>query len=182
MEVKFFKVTTLPGTLQANAWYLVANGSYAETYVTDNSGTAKMIGNSTMINQLITAQLSGLSQTYIVVDISARDTLTTTLTTNAIIQVLDATADTTVITGGATYLWDSANSISIKVSEFESMDTVLNWSSIIGKPTSTPGAIDAAVTNSHTHANKPVLDVLSDVGGRLNYGGDDVKNWNTVNW
>jgi hypothetical protein len=182
MEVKFFKVNTLPGTLQSNSWYLVANGTYAETYVTDNTGTAKMVGNSTMINALIASQLSGLNQTYVVADIAARNTLTATLTRNAVIQVINATGDTTVSSGGATYLWDDANNISVKISEFESMDVTLNWTNIVGKPASSPGAIDAAVTNSHTHTNKTTLDGISDVAGRLNYGGDDIKNWNLVNW
>ena len=183
MEVKFFKVATLPGTLQADAWYLVSNGTYAETYVTDNTGIAKMVGNSTMINNLISAQLSGLSQTYIVADISARDTLTATLNRNAIIQVINATGDVSVTSGGATYLWDDANSVSIKISEFESMDVALNWSSIVGKPASTPGAIDAAVTNSHTHSNKStVLDLLTESGGIVLFNGVEIKNWNTINW
>lgn len=182
MEVKFFKVNVLPGTLQSDSWYLVSNGTYAETYVTDSAGTAKMVGNSTMINNLIAAQLTGLSQTYIVADITARNTLTATLNRNAVIQVINATGDATVASGGATYLWDDANNISVKISEFESMDVALNWSSIIGRPTSTPGAIDAAVSNSHTHTNITVLNLFTDVGGVANYNGDAIKNWNTVNW
>ena len=183
MEVKFFKVTVLPGTLQPDSWYLVSNNTYAETYVTDSTGTAKMVGNSTMINSLISAQLSGLSQTYVVADIAARDALTATLNRNAVIQVISAIADTSVLAGGATYLWDDANSVSVKISEFESMDVVLNWSSIVGKPTSTPGAIDAAVTNSHTHTNKAtVLDLLTESGGIILFNGVEIKNWNTINW
>ena len=183
MEVKFFKVSTLPGLLQPDSWYLISNGNYAETYVTDNVGTAKMVGNSTMINNLISTQLTSLSQTYIVTDIAARDALTATLNRNAVIQVINATGDVSVISGGATYLWDDANSVSIKISEFESMDVALNWSNIIGKPTSTPGAIDTAVTNSHTHSNKStVLDLLTESGGVLFFNGVEVKNWNTINW
>lgn len=182
MEVKFFKVNTLPVTPVADAWYLVINGNYAETYVTDNTGTAKMVGNTVMINQLIATQLSALNQTYIVADIAARNALTATLTRNAVIQVVNATADTSVASGGATYLWDDANNISIKISEFESMDVSLSWSNITGKPTATPGAIDTAVTNSHTHSNKATLDLLVDALGVLQYNGDAIKNWNTVNW
>ena len=177
------KVSTLPGSLQSDSWYLVSNGNYAETYVTDNAGIAKMVGNSTMINNLISAQLTGLSQTFIVVDIAARDALTATLNRNAVIQVINATGDVSVISGGATYLWDDANSVSVKISEFESMDVALNWSNIIGKPTSAPGAIDAAVVNSHTHSNKStVLDLLTESGGVLFFNGVEVKNWNTINW
>lgn len=182
MEVKFFKVNVLPGNPVADAWYLVANGNYAETYVTNSLGVVKMVGNSTMINQLIAAQLSGLSQTYIVADIAARNALTATLSINAVIQVIDATADGTVSTGGATYLWDDANNVSIKVSEFESMDVTLSWSNITGKPASTPGAIDAAVANSHIHTNQAALNLITDSAGVVQYNGDAIKNWNTVNW
>lgn len=183
MEVKFFKVNVLPGTLESNAWYLVVNGTYAETYVTDNTGTAKMVGNSTMINNLIATQLSSLSQTYIVADIAARDALTATLNRNAVIQVVNAIADTSITSGGATYLWDDANNVSIKISEFESMDVVVQWNSVQGRPSSTPGQIDAAVSNSHTHTNKnTVLDNLTVTAGVLFFNGDEVKNWNTINW
>ena len=54
-EVKFFKVNELPVTPDKNAWYLLSNGNYAEAYVSDNLGVLKMVGNSLMINQIITS-------------------------------------------------------------------------------------------------------------------------------
>lgn len=54
-EVKFYKVNSLPASLKPDAWYLVENGNYAETYVTNSSSVAKYVGNSTMINELIAA-------------------------------------------------------------------------------------------------------------------------------
>ena len=50
--VKFFKVTALPTTLIANAFYYVENSNYAEAYLTDDSGVAKKIGNTEMIQQI----------------------------------------------------------------------------------------------------------------------------------
>lgn len=50
--VKFYKVASLPGTLEANAFYFVENNTYAEAYVTNASGVAKKIGNSDMINEI----------------------------------------------------------------------------------------------------------------------------------
>lgn len=50
--VKYYKVTSLPTTLDANAFYYVENGAYAEAYLTDDSGVAKKIGNSAMIQAL----------------------------------------------------------------------------------------------------------------------------------
>jgi hypothetical protein len=50
--VKFFKVTVLPTTLVANAFYYIENGEYAEAYLTDANGVAKKVGNSEMIEAL----------------------------------------------------------------------------------------------------------------------------------
>lgn len=90
-EVRFHKVATLPGTLEPNAWYMVENGNYSETYVTNSAGAAKMVGNSTMINQLISNALAGLNSTEIVANITARNALGPTLNRNALVYVVDAT-------------------------------------------------------------------------------------------
>lgn len=50
--VNYFKVTSLPPTLQSNSFYYVENGDYAEAYITDDSGVPKKIGNSAMIQAL----------------------------------------------------------------------------------------------------------------------------------
>jgi hypothetical protein len=52
LPVRFYKVTSLPATLVANAFYYVENGPYAEGYLTDDTGVAKKIGNSEMIEAL----------------------------------------------------------------------------------------------------------------------------------
>ena len=66
------------------------------------------------------------------------------------------------------------------------MDLVLNWSSIVGGPTSTPAQIDEAVAAKHTHVNKNALDkVGEDVEGNFTYGGVAVggtTKWATTNW
>jgi hypothetical protein len=51
-DVKFYKVTVLPNTLVPNSFYYVENGNYAEAYLTDDSGVAKKIGNTQMIEEL----------------------------------------------------------------------------------------------------------------------------------
>ena len=50
--VKFYKVTSLPISLDSDSFYYVENGSYAESYITNSSGVAKKIGNSQMIEAL----------------------------------------------------------------------------------------------------------------------------------
>lgn len=185
--IKFFKVATLPGTLQAHAFYFVENGTYAESYITDDAGTARSMGNSAMINALVAAAIasweSQANTLDIVDDITARDALTASLDRNAMILVLDATGDATVSTGSALYAFANATSTTYKLSEYESMDVVVQWTSISGRPSATPAQIDTAVSQSHTHSNKAVLDALTDSGGTLNYNGSPISTeWSTANW
>jgi hypothetical protein len=53
-DVRFFKVTALPGTPVANAIYYVQNGNYIDQYVTDSAGVPKKTGNTQMIQELTT--------------------------------------------------------------------------------------------------------------------------------
>jgi hypothetical protein len=96
----------------------------------------------------------------IVADIAARNALV--LTKNTQVLVLDATGDSTVTSGAATYLYRVSTTSWIKISEAESLDLVLQWANIQGKPTSSPSAIDTAVSNSHTHTNKTQLDKIGE--------------------
>lgn len=63
-----------------------------------------------------------------------------------------------------------------KIAEKESLDVTVTWDSITGKPSSTPAAIDQAVTDDHTHSNKAVIDEFTDTGTDqapvLNYKGN----------
>ena len=181
MEVRFHKVTTLPGSLEANAFYLVENGDYAEFYVTDSSGDGKMVGNTAMIEAILAGVGGGLQ---IVDDIDARDALTPT--SNIFVLVKDATDDVTVASGAALYVWDNTAEEWVKVMEYESMDVTVAWSSITGKPSSSVSDIDDAVAKKHNHPNLATLNGLSDSGGVLQYGGNPVDSretdWATVNW
>lgn len=94
-----------------------------------------------------------------------------------LVMVTDASEDPTVESGWAIYrrltnATDLTNLASWqKIAEKESLDVVVSWDNLKDKPTSTVSAIDAAVTNSHTHANKAVLDKLSEQDGVLCYDG-----------
>lgn len=179
--VKFHKVTSLPGVLEADALYFVSNSNYTETYVTDNSGNAKSVGNSSMINELINVKLQDWNIVEVVASITARNALT--LNRNTLVLVVDATGDSTVAAGSAMYVYRESNTSWEKVYEFENLDVTLNWSSIVGRPTSSVAQIDAAVTNTHTHTNKAYLDKISESGGQLLYNGSGVStNWTTQNW
>lgn len=189
MALKFFKVTTLPGSLEADALYFVNNGAYAETYLTSNAGVAKSLGNTAMIQSVSQAVVdaaiasAAANPVEVVADIAARNTLTGAALTNKLILVKNAVGDATVTAGAALYVFEKTGNTTTKIAEYEGMDVVLQWANIQGKPSSAASLIDDAVTKRHTHANITVLDKLGDASGALTYDGSVVgTNWSTNNW
>lgn len=188
-QVKFFKVTSLPGTPVANAVYFVYTGetvdgdAVTEMYVTDSSGGVKAVANTDVINALIMDALASVNNMQLVADIAARDALTPTQ--NIMALVADASADADVTAGAALYFYDFGNTDWIKVAEYESMDVTVTWASISGKPSSSTADIDDAVSKKHTHGNIAVLNDLADDGsGNLQYDGNTIYSaeWGTNNW
>lgn len=184
-QIQFFKVATLPGTLQPDSFYFVENGSYSESYLTNGAGVARSIGNSAMINALINEALASLPGTgapiLFVADIAARDALEPEGAIFVLVQ--DASADPTVESGAALYAWNPATSAWLKVAEYESMDVEINWDAINGRPTSTPAQIDTAVSQAHTHVNKSTLDKFSEESGLVRFGGQPIPaEWNGAAW
>ena len=163
--VKFHKVLVLPGTLEANSLYFVSNSTYSETYLTDSAGNAKSVGNSSMIaaiaNSEISTRLAQHNLVEIVADITARNALASQ-DRNLVVMVLDATGDATVSAGAALYAFRNSDNSWTKVAEYDGMEAVVQWSNISDRPSSTPAQIDSAVTNSHTHSNKAVLDATQE--------------------
>jgi hypothetical protein len=185
MKINFFKVNTLPATLEADSFYYVLNGTRAESYLTDNAGSAKLIGNTQMINDLINQALGGLNldALEIVADIAARDAAQAGYASNKLVLVTDATADATVNAGAALYAYNNADDSFTKVSEYESLDIQLEWSQIQNRPLSTVSQIDDAVAKRHTHANKAVLDLVTeDADLDLEFRGNPVLKFKTANW
>lgn len=176
------QVTTLPATLENDAIYFVLNGDYSETFVTSNTGEAKLVGNSTMINELITTANSALSGFEIVDDLAGRDALTPTA--NQLALVTDASGDADVTAGAAMYAYSLADDSWTKVTEFESFNenVVLNYASIVGRPASTAAAIDQAVNDSHTHANKTQLDLIGGTATNPTYNSLPISVLATNNW
>jgi hypothetical protein len=149
------KLTAVPSLpCDPNAVFFVAptlKPNYIEIYVSNSAGTAlKRLLTDADIQALIDASISGLAgEMPIVTDIAARNALSPTKNTQVL--VLDATGDSTVASGAATYLYRVSTTSWIKLSEAESLDLILQWANIQGKPTSSPSAIDTAVGNSHVH-------------------------------
>lgn len=172
-QMKVHKVNALPGSLAASALYLVksAETGLLDLYVSSNDGSSvRHIISKSEIQTMVNSAVAGTSHIYVVADIAARNALAPTVVTQAL--VIDATADATVTAGGATYIYNPADTTWNKVSEYESMDVVLQWASIQGRPTSTVAEIDDAVGKKHVHANATQLDKIGEDGnGNMTYDG-----------
>lgn len=184
MQVKFFKSTVLPQDLQPNSFYYIENGEYAEAYLTDSYGNPREIGNTSMINDVVSRAIMGFNSVKIVADIPERDSLLSNSTNNVMILVIDASLDPTVDMGSALYAYDYETLQIHKVSEYESLDMIITWEMIQDKPYSNIQLIDEAVAKRHTHANKNILDKWSeDVHGLPLYNGKNVDAmWKNNEW
>jgi len=171
------KVLALPATLAPNTVYFVADADDADlikVYVSTNDGLqARRVPTMTdivaSINDIVTSANS-VEVTGLYADLSGVDFNVNGPT--KMVLVLDATGDTSVSSGAATYVNHSGNWI--KIAEHESQDLVLQWSAIQGRPTSSATAIDDAVAASHSHSNASVLELLTDNAGVLMYDGTPV--------
>jgi hypothetical protein len=187
--IQFFRETSLPSTLVADAIYFIAPAGspagYMEIYVVNSVGTAsRHTPLKSEIDSWIASAVGSANDLTIVNDIAARNALLP-LTTAKWVYVIDATADSTVTVGGATYLYNPAGAGSwVKSSEAESMDVILSWANITGKPTSAVADIDDAVAKRHTHTNITQLNKIGeDAGGNMTYNGSLVSTgWTSTNW
>lgn len=122
--------------------------------------------------------LAGKPAVEIVADIAARDALTKVIS-GTLCWVEDASADPTVDVGAAAYLAQVADGKTtwVKVAEAESLDVVLQWANIQGKPTSAVADIDDAVTKRHVHDNKAIIDAIgkNETSGNLTYNGVELN-------
>lgn len=182
--MKVYKETAVPTVWEPDAIYFIKSVSmtYMEIYTTSVTGVPQRLINKTDIEALIASEISSANELIIVADIAARNALNPTKIINVYVE--DATGDATVTSGGAYYLYKLSNSTWIKTAESESLDVILNWSAIQGKPTSSPASIDAAVANSHTHNNLTQLNKIAEDGnGNMTYNGSlPYTGWETTNW
>lgn len=193
---KIFKETSLPSSFVPNAMYLIAaaeDPNYLELFVTDKDGLA---ARSTLgipkVQALIEEYMetyeggttpTGTVQPFHVVDtIAERDALE--LTANTFVFVTDATGDSTVNAGAASYAYRASTSTFTKVSEHESLDLVLSWENIVGRPNVTVEQIEDAVTMAHSHINMEHLNKIGqDVDGNMTYNNQlPTTGLSTVNW
>lgn len=187
IEFNVYTVTALPSPLPPSSVFFVSppgTTTAMEVYVTDAAGNVAHRGiNAADVNVMISNAIAGANEMTVVNNIAARQALLP-LTTTKLVYVVDATGDSTVTSGGATYLYNPATSAWIKTSEAESLDVVFNWASIVGGPTSSAAAIDAAVAASHTHANMTQLNNIGEsAAGNFTYKGNlPVTGWAGIGW
>lgn len=124
----------------------------------------------------LSAAVAGQSRVHVVADITARDALADPVVGDQA-WVKDATADATVTSGAAIYLYESTELGWVKTGEAESMDMVVSWSSVQDRPVTDEQLTDT-VSKKHEHANATaVLDKLStDDQGRLLLDGAPVDD------
>lgn len=176
MALTISRVNALPGTLAAETIYLVKTGTELTLTVTGTTGAVVATTVSKAdVNTAISTAIGALDMSNTVefaANIAARDALA--LTKSVFVYVADATADATVTAGAAMYLYDYGGETWHKVTEYESLDLVLSWENITGKPSSSVADIDDAVAKRHSHANMAVLDLLTAPAGQLLYNGAPV--------
>lgn len=183
--IQIARVNALPATLEANTLYMVksATTGLMEMTVTGNSASeVRHLINEAEIQSMINNSVSAFSNIRLTADITARNALS--LDHNSIVLVADATGDSTVNAGAALYFYDVVGNSFTKISEYESMDVVLDWSAIQNKPTSSVADIDDAVARKHSHANISTLDLLTqDANGNLLVDGAYPKTYiGTTEW
>ncbi|KAB8126895.1 hypothetical protein F9U64_18925 [Gracilibacillus oryzae] len=116
---------------------------------------------------------TNLKEIKIAADITARDALDKF--EGLRVMVIDASADSTVNSGWAEYVYDGTNFI--KTSEAEGVDLVIDWSDVVNKPSKYPPQ-----THSHTESDIEDLDkytkeeVENKLSGKSNTGHKHVED------
>lgn len=178
------EVTTPAGSTPIQSAVVLAQTVGGVTFEMNPKTTAeqvKMPDGTDVATRLLTVErvATGTATNRIVQTIAERDALVGVKEADTC-WVIDATGDDTVQNGGAKYLRMSDGTW-LKTAEAESMDVILQWQNIVGKPSSTPDDIDLAVAKQHIHSNYEVLTHVNDDGaGNLTYKGkriNDGKVW-----
>lgn len=167
--IDFYKLSALPANPQPNSVYFIASSEspdLLEVFVTNSNASSphRHTLRRSEVQAMIDASTGGgVNELNIYNTIAARDASNPTQTVFG--YVIDATGDPTVNSGGATYIYRVDNSTWIKVSESESMDLVLSWANITGKPASSPAEIDNAVNLAETASQPGHGHSIGDVSG-----------------
>lgn len=155
------RLAELPVTLSPSTMYIIkaSDPALVDLYFTNTDGTeVRHVVNSSDIAKIVSDAVGSASDIMVVANNAAMNALRPTRT--IMVLSLDASADPTVNSGAALYVFNATTTSWVKVADFQSMDVVLKWDNIEGRPISSPHDIDGAVAISHGHANKSELDLI----------------------
>jgi CheY-like chemotaxis protein len=171
--MNIYRVNTLPVSREASAMYIVkaSAATHAEVHFTNADGTeTRRLIDAADVQAMIDASISGMSNIEVVNTIAERDALAPTK--NTFVLVLTATDDPSVSVGSALYMYVVALTTWQKITEYESLDVVLDWNTLANRPTSAVADIDDAVSKKHAHSNLSTLNKFGeDGGGALTFNG-----------
>ena len=203
MQMQINKVTTVPAlaSVNDNSLYFSVDSENVDlmnlSLVSSDSALMRSLISETSVTTDITTALGQDQHMYIAADMDALETLNDSLTVAAgnaspanhlvwvIAPQVGLDPDSSVITGSATYLWDTNGQAYTKVFEAESMDLVFDWADVINTPvmpTSTAAEIDQMVTNINLlQTNVANLFTASEsAGGDIIYNGSTLSNAGNV--
>lgn len=136
-----------------------SNHNHDESYAAANhthADKADLVNGKVPVSQIP----DEFKEIRIAANIAARNAMTG-LFPGLSVYVVDATADSTVTSGGAFYMY--TGEAWIKTAEAESMDVVLQWANIIGKPESLPANGGNADTVDGKHASDFMLSNATEI-------------------
>jgi hypothetical protein len=174
--------TTVAGHVADTNIHLSAAERTALNATNTANGYVKLGADGYVPSSLLNPSVLAITTEFADIDAMLADT---TVTPGQIVMVIDASDDTTVTSGWAIYRKRVGTGIDYtqlagwqKIAEAESLDVTVSWDNIQNKPTSTVAEIDQAVADDHTHANKAVLDLITDTGTAqapvLQYNGNTI--------
>ena len=173
LDIKILNAMPAQADLVPSCMYIIkgTEADEANVHFSDSNGAMSVeLMNTAKITTKISTALSTFSQSIFVTNIADRNALA--LTRSVVIMVADASADSTVGSGGAAYMFNADTGTYTKIYEFEGMDVTPQWDNIVGKPTSTTAQLDDMATNGHSHANAAILDATTEsADGNLVYNG-----------
>lgn len=143
-----------------------------DIYMVDAEGNAFTHFNEKRFKTLFDHYSQTNKELFVVNNISERDAIDSE--DNFLVFVLDTTDDPSIGGGEALYFYITSLSKFVCIYQSKYIQKELDWSKIINGPNSSADLIDAAVSKTHVHENKNVLNDLSSQGDCLEFKGQPV--------
>lgn len=178
------RVAALPATLAPNNIYIVRSTDGKKATLVFTGERAEIVVSTFNESDALTL-VDGYMEGHATVLAFATyaDMLASAPTVTTYAYVRDASGDPQALHASASYVYDTVSRKWVFAPGSNAAGGSAKWSDIEGRPTSTPAAIDAAVSNAHSHTNKTILDGLGENQGKLTFGGANVSPVTVVsNW